>query len=579
MPREKLRSLAFLNLVSLICCAAAGASLFLPHKTPQYTPCAPLGEHIQSAYSTSASAGGSLEHLKRLRIEVISTRSSRCIHFLPAFYANLNPANIPNIADLEEQMLLPAVRSAVERAGLSLSALLFLDETEATPQGVYPYIFVNLVLVICSRILILLYSWPRAWAWTNFFDTSTHAYGIRVTSVSRQIWGMLIEADPSPAFEDLCSFIGKPEAISTTAHIEEFAEGCGGTLSDLAQLVVKHITSAGANLQSEVSRTGLFLLHCGLEFVVGRDFEARYHDFYAAIVSHGIVAATIHAVNALEKITINGVTAVLQSCFLLLDWTFHDLVQNERFVQSEIFGEWQAFKDLFQERLKMLTQFNSGELECHRHATIRITQCGAIHIKTDFMRCSGCLSMYYCSKECQRRIECTGPPGLMCPSSQTTLQQVSRLQYIPPIEGFSLVEQQTLTMREKSFLRALMDHDYMAVKEEIFHRQVKFMRANPCDQFYVVFEYSGGGVSITVKSTSDNPGYSEEHWEDYTSREEERAGRMELHLLEVGGFGAAYWMIPMRSDSSKIEEGLEQIAATAGLDEIQGSELQECPRH
>ncbi|KAJ7633866.1 hypothetical protein DFH06DRAFT_1139784 [Mycena polygramma] len=42
-------------------------------------------------------------------------------------------------------------------------------------------------------------------------------------------------------------FIGADEAISNAEHLEEFIQGSGGTLAQLAELIVQHITSASAS--------------------------------------------------------------------------------------------------------------------------------------------------------------------------------------------------------------------------------------------------------------------------------------------------------------------------------------------
>ncbi|KAJ7457789.1 hypothetical protein FB451DRAFT_1509087 [Mycena latifolia] len=566
--------------------------------------------------SATLAAKGSLAHLRKLYHLIISDSSPQFVHFLPAIYCNLDPANIPSIPELDEQFQLPHVKDAITRAGLALDSLYFLDERGVTPQEVHPIM------------------WPRVWQWSWFLDTYPHCNthpdacgtperqvevslhffyhmgllhrhadtarlmdmtpGLRVFVVKS--WGLFLERGPphGPAFEDLARFIGRREATSDPEHIEEFIEGAGGTASNLGFLVVKHITSTSTNLGPDTSRNQLLLIDCVVRFVVTRKFDPRYIDFYRATVSHGIIPAIIRVVNSLEAV--DGVGNLLESCFCLLDWTMYvsdphrwitealeagllraiiscatyhgistpatrerlhkllttvlpqsliyhsvlsiikgvfktveDLVHTKRFLRSQIIAEWDAFKDLLQKRLRVLNWFNSPEFEPDRD-------------------CDNMAKLDW--KQGDHRDSCARRRKLR------------------------LTETETLTRRDRLFLRALIDHDYTAARESIFYQQISFMRANPSAQFYVLFDYSEGDVAIEVKYSSDCPAYMEGIWVDYMAREADSGGRMELHLIKVGKRAA--WVVPMRSDSSRINEGLGRIAASVELGEIDGLELEEC---
>ncbi|KAJ7447746.1 hypothetical protein B0H11DRAFT_2335061 [Mycena galericulata] len=408
-------------------------------------------------------AKGSLKDLEQLRLIVMNSSSSYTVDYLPVFYRNLDPAKIPNIAELDEKIQDPDVSDTVTAAVLSLDALYFLY---GTPLDLYPDL------------------WPRVWKWTDFLDTYPYCnhtcsgeaqatslgyfYYVarfwknpqasclidstpRVRIFIAKIWGIMVENEDYHYFEDLCKFIGRDEAVSDAEHLEEFVEGSGGTEADLASLVVKHITRTTPNLTgTDVCSKWLFQLDCCIRFAMAAHFGACYAKFNAVLMDHGIVKALIGAVLALEEATMEETADVLERCLILLERTtdisdsrswvtealdaglirailsctvhnctptsgtleilrrlladflpgsliYHstvsgivvsfkgarDLLQLPRFAESIIFPSWQKFRTLVNERLGMLSRFNSGEI-ISRRACDNL-QCGAIHAKAHFM--------------------------------------------------------------------------------------------------------------------------------------------------------------------------------------------------
>lgn len=136
-------------------------------------------------------------------------------------------------------------------------------------------------------------------------------------------------------------------------------------------------------------------------------------------------------------------------------------------------------------------------------------------------------------------------------------------------------EIQHLTTRDRSFIRALFDDDYSntETRQEIFRRQISFLRANPSAQFYVLLLYTGDCFSIRVKQVSNNPGFSAEQWADYVLRSKNSDGRMELHVMVVESDTKPHArMIPMRSNSSRIYEEIKRIAGSVNPDGFQQEE-------
>ncbi|KAJ7502655.1 hypothetical protein B0H11DRAFT_1907210 [Mycena galericulata] len=537
-------------------------------------------------------------HLVLLNVHIDRHTSSHSIYHLPVFYLNLDPAKIPNIAELDEKIRDPDVSATITAAILCLDALYFLHET---PPGAYPDL------------------WPRVWKWTDFLETypycNRYASSHRAQDISlhffyyvarlrqnpttaclidstprvrifiAKIWGILVETEDYREFEDLCDFIGRDIAVSDAEHFEEFVEGSGGTVADLASLVVEHITWTTSHLTSDVCSKGLFLLDCCIRFLIATNFDTCYAQFNAALVDRGIVKALIGAVLALEEATVEETANVLEDCLVLLEWTmdvsdsrswvtealdagliraiiscavhnciptsatleslhrlligvlpesliYHsilssimasfaaakDLLHLPCFMESEIFEAWQGFKELVKERLQVLIRFDSGEFRTRR----------------------ACENV-----QCQRYDWKQGGHRNFCALHRQARSSAGR----------------DLSARDRSFMRAILHHDYTVANEEIFHGQIQFMRADPTAEFYLSFDYSACVPTVEIKDVSDNPGYAKELWDDYFSRARACAGRMELHLI-VAGNGRKSWfmMIPMRSDSARIHEEMKRVA-------------------
>ncbi|KAJ6474329.1 hypothetical protein C8R45DRAFT_1011330 [Mycena sanguinolenta] len=222
---------------------------------------------------------------------------------------------------------------------------------------------------------------------------------------------------------------------------------------------------------------------------------------------------------------------------------------------TEIFGEsWIFFIGLARERLQLLDSFDSGALGSLR-ACDNMTTCGDILPKHNFMRCSACQRVYYCSKECQLADWREAHRELCTVLRNFSLQP----RYFGPPA--------LLTTREKAFLRAILHHDYEANKQHVRIRQAEFIRRNPGHDYWTIFDYTAadhwygkphraGRVRIQVSNTDTMP----PQWRPYLSQATRQpARRMELHLMSIDE-EMPQMLFPMRSSNSSVHDAIGELA-------------------
>ncbi|KAJ6550258.1 hypothetical protein B0H19DRAFT_1265101 [Mycena capillaripes] len=205
------------------------------------------------------------------------------------------------------------------------------------------------------------------------------------------------------------------------------------------------------------------------------------------------------------------------------------------FRSSAIWGPWKEFVDLATDRhtIAYNTRSEPSLKACDNAKCCKI---GATDL---FKRCSGCLSFYYCSLECQR---------LEWREKET----------IAATAGFSLliVLIQALRVRERAFLRAAMTHDYnLAKNKEIYLEQVLLSSKTGTPlKFFTLFDYTRGRVQTNG-------------WWDDVLRTACSAGRMELHVLALPGHNRnapRFFVVPMRTETSRVQDAVADIGRSLG---------------
>lgn len=121
------------------------------------------------------------------------------------------------------------------------------------------------------------------------------------------------------------------------------------------------------------------------------------------------------------------------------------------------------------------------------------------------------------------------------------------------------------TMRDRAFIRALMHHDY-TVNLDWRLRELMFMNEYPDTPFLTVFDYRRGKAEIKLHQLdtfAHRTGLKlGAEWDDDVARTPQSGGRMALHLFCASEAGRCrYWIVPLRSASATVHEGLRRLAA------------------
>ncbi|KAJ7658276.1 hypothetical protein DFH06DRAFT_1297625 [Mycena polygramma] len=427
------------------------------------------------------------------------------------------------------------------------------------------------------------------------------------------------------AFGALHNFIKKPE-VADPDNLSDIIAGAGGTLQDLSRLVIGimnlilPVSTVATDAKNARLLAGVIQFIRHLEPLLGSGEGADHPlgPLGAALASQDIVPALTRAACAssnlaaelLSKIFFmlgtflintagyDGVRQALENNLLraliicaptpaaralrpclqfLLTYVlpqffiYHgvvaalgpalnevaDLVATDTFRQSQIYPDWEKTMAVAFERLDILKRQNSGETPSMKACDS--LECLVIQTKSSLKRCSGCLSFYYCSSRCQKVDWGTGGHREACSSYGTLC--------------LSEASDADLTTRDRAFIRAVMQHDYQKSKPLTLPNELSFRHMLPDEEYLLLYNYTEGAVKITPqmlsgKSTQERLNGVE--WTDLVSRAARSGGRIRLHAMVLPGvIDPRYWAICLRTDSSRVDEALRQIASELPKDRQQ----------
>ncbi|KAJ7181448.1 hypothetical protein C8R43DRAFT_1229332 [Mycena crocata] len=223
-----------------------------------------------------------------------------------------------------------------------------------------------------------------------------------------------------------------------------------------------------------------------------------------------------------------------------------ELEKDEQFTRSEIFVDWMAFRDLSLERIQVFSSFSKEKVLASKACDN--LQCSKITTRTEFQRCSGCQSSYYCSTECQTHDWRHGNHQDLC----------------VPRRSFCLNENTHLSSRDRGFMRALIHHAYSKTTDfEVHVPEIEFMHAHPDTEYFTLFDFTAHRVDISVHPAADADALSllGPHWPAEVARAARSGGRIRLHVMYVAeGDVYRHWFVPLRSDTPRVHDGLRAIA-------------------
>ncbi|KAJ7652388.1 hypothetical protein DFH06DRAFT_1206012, partial [Mycena polygramma] len=226
-----------------------------------------------------------------------------------------------------------------------------------------------------------------------------------------------------------------------------------------------------------------------------------------------------------------------------------EFVRAETFKASPQFAAWQAFHALVQDRLVFIQDFDSRTNVLYKACDNM--ECDHIRVKSDLRRCSVCLDLYYCSKQCQAADWRAG--------HRETCHTFSGLRRLP--------EEEQCSMKDRAFLRALIRRDYVLNRRQIHTQQILQWAPNPAQLCYVLFDYMHGPVSVSVRPWPRDESEILEHPPEWLTRHSNyglRAGKshglLEVHLMAIPNGSKTHWkFMPMRYTGTEMLDELWTI--------------------
>ncbi|KAJ7601548.1 hypothetical protein DFH06DRAFT_1262083 [Mycena polygramma] len=522
-------------------------------------------------------------------------------HLLPPFYANLDPAEIPLILERLDtaSVQVEAIRARIVQVlgnlkilsilgrlnSVSLDAFVdlwlrvwpwieFLDEYQDHVPGIEHFsqmsektqLTCNEIFYIYVALLLLFRHQNEASA---LMDSTGGAY-----VVVGKAWSHFVHryGEDARHLYDVCHFLSFSHVLWGNDRAREqnpfpfkgLITGAGGTRTDFASLVVSHldrvvgdpdirqIVDSGAAGPSDIHAVVLdtvspALIDCLRCFPCHRWVTESLRAGLLRIVfsrphfpkSGDCLRALLDPGGALSRSTVyHSVLSQLRSSLLEI----RDRDAAAAFGDPEILEHWARFLALAENRFQVVDLYNTGASTFMRACDNM--ECAKIERKRNLKRCGGCLRSYYCSQICQAEDWRRGLHRQWC-------------------GVISLARHRDLEVRarDRSFLRALLHHDYLARREDIALRHLPSLKMNPSGAPHTLFDYTAGTCGEI--NLADYQG-DDSHYDGDAARLVTGGGRMELHFMAIfnGREEAQIWKFPLRLASTELIQGMRAIAAT-----------------
>ncbi|KAJ7198424.1 hypothetical protein B0H12DRAFT_1226215 [Mycena haematopus] len=527
----------------------------------------------------------SYHNLQRAATLARSAAEHHKILFLPVFYAILDPAQIPTPVDLES--LQPDTRASVSRASLALGVVFDIIDAVSKkypePDDVGPTL------------------WSRIWPWIFFMheyreylraasvflqtedyirfllfvvdiygpqpmrDIISATPGLRVLLAT--IW-TLLPRSPWEAYEAclwyLCGIIGSLD-FTDPLHFAEMIEGAGGTLDDLASLMMRHMDDVvHGQFSGELGSPPAYMRYLSW-FILATDSGSTVQQstvphismretFLETLRLHGFIPAFVVAMDT-----------VLEACKLNPNSWGHDNIESsfaatlellEDLLNTSLGFQWlpaaieagllrmmagiaTEFPSRFDEPLRFLLTkiLRDGLLYYHVVAAMEEVLDDATEIWSseelegaeilddwdsfrdlaerrrsllDCLQSRRACDNLECRKieENSRCRRCSGCNIHYYCSSDCQIADWKHGGHrdrcsTPPLLALGEISSCLLGYRERNFLRAVVQEDYADGINSICQAQVIFMANHPADKFYTFFDYTHGVAQISVHSAAN----------------------------------------------------------------------------
>ncbi|KAJ6564675.1 hypothetical protein B0H19DRAFT_1374900 [Mycena capillaripes] len=375
--------------------------------------------------------------------------------------------------------------------------------------------------------------------------------------------------------------------------LDEVVEAVGGSMKDLASTIIRHFASARASPNAYL--TGDFIRAC---FPFLADSSDAIHSLLPSMGFIPMVIAIVSSLNPTEAVdaaqlcvnyllvhlespseialamesdllrAIINVAASIKTDKATLYPSVRDMLDKQlpcslvhyvvvsqlkkcfqaatefaaksRIHASAFSTNWKGLAAMMKARLEFIDSWEV-QLRPSFKACDNLT-CGSIGVRRSFKCCGTCQSADYCSEKCQSADWVAGHRDVC-----------------HRLSSFRLENPETLTTRGKSFMRALLTHDYRRLMLDVCIQQVLFMHEHPGVEFFTLFSYVSCGDVIPEFQPR-----SKLETEDWASRTPldflpaaRGSGRMDLHLM-VTFEGRTFrpLLFPMRITTTKLRDGL-----------------------
>ncbi|KAJ6492064.1 hypothetical protein C8R45DRAFT_1212913 [Mycena sanguinolenta] len=504
---------------------------------------------------------------------------------IPVFCAGLNPAHIPGILAQFDVMGWSSIRSEIVQGHLCIRGISELGILNAIVPGA----FVDI--------------WNHVWPWVEFLDEyeeslsdedlldaktrySGFLSSMRSLNGSRaaekmidstpdvyvvigRAWRHFIDGEYEGGLTNVSYFLGLwfKNTHWDSAAFDELILGAGEPVQTLLQLSshTSHMFfqtlalqshrkrsfislgwSARALCQSPLETAGIELkglsalvdqisscspiwlleaLRAGLFDIV---FTSQHRDAISSCLT-GLLEDVIPSATVYHSVLVEVQTSLAEVC----DRDAAAISGDPAFLAL-----WESLVALVKSRLPILDKYNTGALVAPR--VCDNLECIRIRPKFELNCCSGCLTMHYCSKICQG-VGWRSGHRLTCGD---LFSRRKRGLHISP--------------RNRSFLGALMYHEYMTRQAEVAQKQLLFAEQHPDELPCTMFDFTAGTCEIEIWQLERfAPGFELD-----AVRITRSAGRLQLmRVVDADQTGCLMWRFPLRVECVEVIPGPEGTGA------------------